>query len=159
VSESVGFEVFGHNFFIEDGSETKNTLDGNIGINTRMIWTLSNKDVTSATFWVTHPDNIVKNNAAAGGQWYGFWYELMPHPEGPTTDSSLCPDQSPMGLFKNNTAHTYLKFGLRIKKHSPVTNPCSSLKNFALEDPFSENPSITALYEDFYTWKIKEIGA
>lgn len=35
VSESVGFEVFGHNYFIEDGSETKNILDSNIGINTR----------------------------------------------------------------------------------------------------------------------------
>ena len=92
VTNSVGFEIFGHNFFIEDGSETKNTLEFNLGINTRQIWTLSNKDVTAATFWVTHPDNVVRNNNAAGGEFYGFWYELMPHPEGPTTDPTICPD-------------------------------------------------------------------
>jgi hypothetical protein len=142
VSDSVGFEIFGHNYFIEDGSETKNTLEGNIGINTRMIWTLTNKDVTAATYWVTHPDNVVRNNRAAGGQWYAFWYELMSHPEGPTTTPDICPDQSPLSVFDNNTAHTYLKFGMRIKKHSPVKNPCGSLKNYGLEDQFSENESV-----------------
>jgi len=74
VTDSVGYEIFGHAYFIEDGSETKNVIDGNIMINTRMIWTLSANDVTAASYWVTHPDNIVRNNAAAGGQWYGFWY-------------------------------------------------------------------------------------
>lgn len=92
VENCIGFEIFGHNIFIEDGSETKNVIDGNLIVNTRMIWTLSNKDVTSASYWVTHPDNVVKNNNAAGGEWYGFWYELMEHPEGPTTDYTICPD-------------------------------------------------------------------
>jgi hypothetical protein len=35
VSHSVGYEIPGHNYFIEDGSETKNTLENNIAINTR----------------------------------------------------------------------------------------------------------------------------
>lgn len=92
VTNSVGFEIFGHNIFIEDGSETKNTIDGNLIINTRQIWTLTNKDVTAASYWITHPDNTVKNNRAAGGEFYAFWYELMEHPEGPTTDFRICPD-------------------------------------------------------------------
>ncbi len=154
VSDSVGFEIFGHNYFVEDGSESKNVLEGNIGINTRMIWSLSNKDVTAATYWVTHPDNIVRNNAAAGGQWYGFWYELMEHPEGPTTDVTICPDQSILGQFDNNTAHSYLKFGLRIKKHAPVQYPCKEIVDLAEEDKFAHNPSIQAVYRNFRAWKV-----
>jgi len=67
VSKSVGYEIFGHNYFIEDGSETLNTLDENLAINTRQIWTLSKEDVTAASYWVTNPNNIVINNAAGGG--------------------------------------------------------------------------------------------
>ena len=74
VKDSVGFEIFGHSFFIEDGSETNNTLDNNLSINTRQIWTLSVFDVTAANYWVTHPYNFITNNNSAGGEFYGFWY-------------------------------------------------------------------------------------
>jgi len=35
VSYCVGYEIFGHNYFIEDGSETNNIIEYNLGINTR----------------------------------------------------------------------------------------------------------------------------
>jgi hypothetical protein len=74
VSHNVGYNIFGHNYFIEDGSEFKNILEYNLGMNTKQIWTLVNTDVTAATYWVTHPDNVVRHNRAAGGEFYGFWY-------------------------------------------------------------------------------------
>ena len=51
-----------------------------------------NTDVSVANYWCTNPDNILRNNNAAGSQFYGFWYELMEHPLGPTTDPNICPD-------------------------------------------------------------------
>ncbi len=45
-----------------------------------------------ANYWVTNPDNTVRNCNAAGTMFYGFWYELMEHPSGPTTDVNICPD-------------------------------------------------------------------
>jgi hypothetical protein len=92
VTKNVGYDIFGHNYFIEDGSESKNFLEDNLSMNAKMVWTLTNTDVSVANYWCTNPDNILRNNNAAGSQFYGFWYELHPHPEGPTTDPSICPD-------------------------------------------------------------------
>lgn len=61
-------------------------------MNTRQSWTLTIFDVTAANYWVTHPNNFIRNNNSAGGEFYGFWYQLMEHPEGPTTDVTICPD-------------------------------------------------------------------
>ena len=42
----------GHAFFIEDGIETKNRIEGNLGILTKKSQSLLSTDVTPATFWV-----------------------------------------------------------------------------------------------------------
>jgi hypothetical protein len=36
VSHNVGYNIFGHNYFIEDGSEYKNILEYNLGMNTKV---------------------------------------------------------------------------------------------------------------------------
>ena len=58
---------------------------------------------------------------------------------GPTTDDSICPDQTPLGEFNNNIAHSQLKFGLRILKHAPVVNPCEKVINSKAANMFSDN--------------------
>ena len=35
VTNSVGYDIFGHNYFIEDGSESKNFLENNLSINAK----------------------------------------------------------------------------------------------------------------------------
>jgi len=77
---------------------------------------LVNTDVTAATYWVTHPDNIIRHNRAAGGEFYGFWYQLRKNPIGPTATPDICPDHIPLAEFNDNYAHSYRKFGLRILK-------------------------------------------
>ena len=64
----------------------------------------------------------------------------------------------PLGSFKNNYAHSYLKFGLRIKVHAPRKYPCADFRNDKIEDPWKENPPIPAVYENFVTWKNYENG-
>lgn len=42
-------------------------------------------DVTVASYWLTHPKNTVRHNRAAGSFFYGFWYEIKEHPDGPSS--------------------------------------------------------------------------
>ena len=50
----------------------------------------------------------------AGGDWYGFWYEIKDHPEESSSNPNICPQGEPILLFSNNIAHSMLKYGLRI---------------------------------------------
>lgn len=47
--------------------------------------------MTAACYWITHPTNYVRNNRCGGGDFYGFWYELVEHPDGPSATKDVCP--------------------------------------------------------------------
>lgn len=53
--------------------------------------TLLQSDVTVASYWITNPNNIVRRNYAAGSDFYGFWYEIKQHPDGPSATLDICP--------------------------------------------------------------------
>jgi len=76
LEDNVGFEILGHNIFIEDAVETNNFVKGNLIMNTQRSWSLLNTDQTPACFWITNPNNIFINNHAAGSDRYGYWYDL-----------------------------------------------------------------------------------
>lgn len=65
----------GHSIFIEDAAETNCLIENNLIIQTKRSWSLLNTDQTPASFWLTHPDNQIRNNRAAGSDRYGFWYD------------------------------------------------------------------------------------
>ena len=47
---------------------------------------------------------------------------------GPSFDLSVCPENSPLGEFTNNVAHSNGKYGLRIFHNLiPRTNPCNPI--------------------------------
>lgn len=48
-------------------------------------------DITTSSYWITNPYNIVRNNRAAGSEWYGLWYEIKSHPDGPSATADICP--------------------------------------------------------------------
>ena len=60
VEHNVANDIMGHAFFIEDGIETGNTIQYNLGVAVRTSSTLLTTDVTPATFWVTNPNNTSK---------------------------------------------------------------------------------------------------
>lgn len=60
VERNVVYDVMGHAYFIEDGIETGNTIQYNLGVFVRTSSTLLITDVTPATFWVTNPNNTSK---------------------------------------------------------------------------------------------------
>jgi hypothetical protein len=76
VEKNVGYNVHGHNFFLEDGIETNNIIQYNLAIKSMESNMMLQTDTSTASYWITNPTNIVRYNHAAGGNFYGFWYEI-----------------------------------------------------------------------------------
>ncbi|CAG2205079.1 unnamed protein product [Mytilus edulis] len=142
IENNVIYNVMGGAFFLEDGIETNNTIQYNLAVFVRESTSLLNDDVTPASFWVTNPNNIIQHNSAAGGSHFGFWYRMHPHPEGPSRTNSICPQKELMGVFTNNTAHSFGWFGLWIfETFLPKEGGgCGS------------NTPTPAVFNNFYAW-------
>ena len=74
VEKNVGYRVKGHNFFVEDGIETHNTIRYNLAISSLAASNMLQTDTSVASFWITNPTNDFYGNHAAGGDFYGIWY-------------------------------------------------------------------------------------
>jgi len=154
VQHNVAYMTMGHTIFIEDGIETHNLIEENLVLNVKSSEALLNTDQTPACFWITNPNNIWRNNHCGGSDRYGFWFDLREHPEGPSATTSVCPVGVKLGEFTGNVVHSVVRYALRVfHEHIPRTYPCQPHKNSALEDPYSENPPIPAVYENFFGWK------
>ena len=116
------------NVFIEDAIETKNYIYKNLMMRTTASNSLLNKDMTPASYWITHPDNTFIGNHAAGSDRYGFWYDLQEHSMGPSANLNVCPENTKVGEFRDNHAHSNGRYGLRIFSNMvPRTYPCSPI--------------------------------
>ena len=123
VENNVIYNIMGGAMFLEDGVEIGNILRGNLAVFVRTSSSLLNEDVTPAAFWVTNPNNIVENNAVAGGTHFGYWYRMLRTPDGPSYAmySNYCPYRRPFGRFYNNSVHSVGRFGVWIfPEYSPT---------------------------------------
>ncbi|XP_030647265.1 cell surface hyaluronidase [Chanos chanos] len=152
VRDTVGYDMLGHCFFLEDGIEQRNTFYHNLGLVTRpgtilptdrnetMCITIRNKVYGSytpspsteckavSTFWIANPNNNLINNAAAGSQDAGIWYVF--HSSSTGDSHGLVPETraelTPLGIFYNNRVHSNFKAGLFIDKGVKTTNASAS---------------------------------
>src|SRR5437868_2662745 len=67
-------------------------------------------DNTVASYWITNPDNIFRDNVAAGSDSNGFWMSLPEHPQGKFEGTEIAaktwPRRTPFKEFKGNVAHS-----------------------------------------------------
>ena len=162
ILDNVVFNVKGHNFFIEDAAETKNYLENNLAIWTKRSWSLLVSDQTPASFWITHPDNIFRGNHAAGSDRYGFWFDTKPHPTGPSFDPNICPENTGLGEFTNNVAHSNGRYGLRVFHNLvPRTYPCLDFESDPnnITDPYWKNPPVVSVFRNYTGYKNLRNGA
>jgi cell migration-inducing and hyaluronan-binding protein len=133
VENNVTYNTIGHCFFLEDGIETGNQFVRNLGIQTKCHPTLPCEptnltlaqqstagqasehilipsDNTVSTFWITNPDNLYRDNVAAGSDQIGFWMAFPTHPtgqfEGTEISAQTWPGRTQLRGFINNTAHS-----------------------------------------------------
>ena len=136
VENNVTYNTIGHCFFLEDAVEHGNQFVHNLGILTKChpdapcVPTnlaaagesragsngqaakdiLIPSDNTASTFWITNPDNIYRDNVAAGSDSNGFWMSLPEHPTGAFQDTDVSkatwPRRTKFREFKGNVAHS-----------------------------------------------------
>jgi len=151
----------GHTIFIEDAIETKNLIDSNLVVDTRASNSLLNTDSTPACFWITNPDNIFRNNHAAGSARYGYWFDLQTTSTGPSFDPKVCPENTKLGEFTNNWTHSNGRYGLRIFHNLiPREKPCEAfVPDMSKTNPYETNPPIIAEFHNLVSYKNGRNGA
>ena len=121
VRDNVAYEIQGHAYFVEDGSEKLNYLTGNLGVKIRRSSALLKSDMKPAVFWTATPYNYWRDNVACHSALLGFWFELVGEEEG------LCPLHMDLGEFRNTSLHNNGGMGIRIYPNwTPLLNPCGS---------------------------------
>ena len=114
VTNNVAFDIYGHAFFLEDGTETGNTFSGNLALQVRPSYAMLATDTVPGGFWITNTDNVFENNVVADVEkGEGFWIDpqlgafVVP---GSAPDPKLAPVRS----FSNNAAHSIDQYGARV---------------------------------------------
>lgn len=127
VQSNAAYKAVGHCYFLEDGAETKNLFENNIGLsitapalNKRLLPTDTNFPGPSV-YWITNPDNTFRNNVAAGSGGSGFWIALPKHPTGPSANSKIWPRFTPLTDFSGNKSHSNMSDGLHFD-NGPQSN-------------------------------------
>eukprot|EP00595_Chromulina_sp_UTEXLB2642_P001523 CAMPEP_0196766926 /NCGR_PEP_ID=MMETSP1095-20130614/32902_1 /TAXON_ID=96789 ORGANISM="Chromulina nebulosa, Strain UTEXLB2642" /NCGR_SAMPLE_ID=MMETSP1095 /ASSEMBLY_ACC=CAM_ASM_000446 /LENGTH=2258 /DNA_ID=CAMNT_0042131985 /DNA_START=2674 /DNA_END=9450 /DNA_ORIENTATION=- len=129
VRDNVAYDVLGHTFFIEDGTEKYNTISGNLGIRTKLSSASLSSDQKPAVFWTSGPTNFWYDNVGSNSDSFGFWFELSAHPNNFLVDGDfdVCPIHEKLGEFRNNTVRGNAMIGLRIyPEYTPLQDPCDS---------------------------------
>ncbi|NXC90646.1 TMEM2 hyaluronidase, partial [Cercotrichas coryphoeus] len=196
IKDTIGYDTLGHCFFIEDGIEQRNTLFHNLGLvtkpgtllptdrNSSMCIGIRDKVYGSyvpvpatdcmavSTFWISHPNNHLINNAAAGSQDAGIWYLFHRVATGDSHSLAIetKSELTPLGIFYNNRVHSNFKAGLFIDKGVKTTNASADdpreylcLDNNARfrphQDADPEKPRAAALIDRLISFKNNDHGA
>ncbi|WEK48196.1 MAG: G8 domain-containing protein [Candidatus Andeanibacterium colombiense] len=192
VQNNVTYNTVGHCFFLEDAVETGNQFVHNLGIWTRChpdgspclptnlgpFKTAEGKnfdtsgqkakdilipsDNNVSTFWITNPDNIYRDNVAAGSEQIGFWYALPEHPTGAFLDKDGSKDIWPRRMavreFKGNTAHSNFD-GFMSDRGPTPDGHFTTGGHIALADPADANSAqVATVIEDFTSYKNRNGG-
>ena len=192
VQNNVTYNTVGHCFFLEDAVETGNQFIHNLGMMTKChpdgkpcvptnlgpfgaeggknfdLAGQSAKDVlipsdnTASTFWITNPDNIYRDNVAAGSEATGFWFAFPEHPTGAFagTDVSKAtwPRRTRVREFKGNTAHSNFD-GFMSDRGPKPDGHFTTGAHIALANPADANsPIVETVIEDFTGYKNRNSG-
>jgi len=191
VENNVTYNNIGHCFFLEDAVEHGNQFVHNLGILTKChpdapcVPTnlapfgstggqnfdtagqnakdiLIPSDNTASTFWITNPDNIYRDNVAAGSDATGFWFALPEHPtgkfEGTEISAKTWPRRTRVREFKGNTAHSNFDSFMFDRGPRPDGH-FATAGHISLANPADANsPQVESVIEDFTGYKNRNGG-
>lgn len=153
---NVCYDHLGHGYFLEDGAESGNTFDQNLGLVARVpapAVRLLASDATPSTFWLTNPDNTVTRNAAAGSVGFGFWYAFPLSPTGLSTGQPDAPRITPLREFRNNVAHSNRRPGLNVDDGPRPDGTTETVSYQPRQGAVSNGTFVPAVFQDFVGYK------
>jgi cell migration-inducing and hyaluronan-binding protein len=192
VENNVTYNSVGHCFFLEDGIETGNQFIRNLAIQTKCHTSKpcdptnlapfgansdglnfkttgqDSKDVlipsdnTVSSFWITNPDNIYRDNVAAGSDATGFWFAFPEHPtgkfEGTEISRATWPRRTKFREFKGNVAHS--NFDGFMGDRAPRADGRFAVGGYiSLVNPADANSAqVESVVEDFTSYKNRNSG-
>lgn len=123
LQNNICYDIVGHAIFLEDAVERRNTIAHNLVLKVRnppaaKTLLAHEGDVFSggsSGFWITHPDNVLRDNVAADAQGNGIWYALPKQPLGLFKQAPIpAPKHTAFGSFSNNVTHSNQQFGFQL---------------------------------------------
>ena len=123
LQNNICYDIVGHAIFLEDAIERRNSIIGNLVLKVRnppqgKELLKHEGDVFSggsSGFWITHPDNVLRDNVAADTEGNGIWYALPKAPLGVFKRASIpAPVYTAFGSFANNSVHSNKTFGFQL---------------------------------------------
>ena len=191
IENNVTYNSIGHCFFLEDAVEHGNQFVHNLGMLTKChpdapcVATnlapfkseggknfdaagqnakdiLLPSDNTASTFWITNPDNIYRDNVAAGSDSTGFWFALPEHPtgkfEGTELSKTTWPRRTQVREFKGNTSHSNFD-GFMFDRGPRPDGHFAVGGHISLVNPTDANsPQVESVIEDFTSYKNRNGG-
>lgn len=162
VEDNVCYDHLGHGYFLEDGSESGNVLERNLGLVSRtpaVADRILPSDATPATFWITNPANRFVANVAAGSTGHGFWYALPLSPTGLSTGQPDLPTRTPLGMFQGNVAHSNSRDGIHVDQGPLPDGTTATVSYQPRVDPAANSAAVVADFKDFRAWKNQNRGS
>src|SRR6187397_416041 len=191
VENNVTYNTVGHCFFMEDGLEHGNQFVHNLAIQTKChtskpcdptnlapfgatagtnfnLTGQDSKDVlipsdnTVSSFWITNPDNVYRDNVAAGSDATGFWLAFPEHPtgqfEGTNISKAMWPRRTKLREFKGNVAHS--NFDSFMGDRAPRPDGHFAVGGYvSLVNPADANSAqAESVVEDFTSYKNRNSG-
>jgi cell migration-inducing and hyaluronan-binding protein len=192
VENNVTYNTVGHCFFMEDGIEHDNEFVHNLGIQTKCHTSLPcdptnlapfgtepdgknfrltgqdskqvliPSDNTASTFWITNPDNVYRDNVAAGSDSTGYWLAFPQHPTGQFEGTEISKNTWPRGTkmreFKGNTAHSNFD-GFLMDRGPQPDGHFRTGGHLSASNPADPNsPQVESDFEDFTAYKNRNGG-
>ena len=157
VVNNLCYDNIGHAYFLEDGAETGNVFEGNLGLTTRRPATgeqVLPSDIAPATFWITNPDNTYRRNVAAGSSGFGFWFALPAAPTGLSVGGPARPRTTPLREFVDNVAHSNRNTGLNVDQGPKLDGTLETAHYSPRQNPAdNQSPLVTAFFRNFTGYK------
>ena len=156
VQRNVCYDHLGHGYFLEDGSESGNTIEGNLGLISRApaaAIRILPSDATPATFWITNPANTIRNNVAAGSVAFGFWFALPAAPTGFSTGQPDAPRLTPLGTFIGNSAHSNRQPGLQVDNGPRADLTTETTSYTPRAGAVASGAPVIGYFQNFSGWK------
>ena len=192
VENNVTFNTVGHCFFLEDAVEHGNQFVHNLAILTKCHpdgkpceptnlgpfktedgknFNLAGQDAkdilipsdnTASSFWITNPDNIYRDNVAAGSEETGFWLALPEHPTGAFLgkegSENIWPRRTRVREFKGNIAHSNFD-GFMFDRGPRSDGHFGPGGHMALANPAdAKSPVVETVFEDLTSYKNRNSG-